>query len=86
MNDHQQQRREAAEWRQAVRAAARDLTPVQRAALAREIVGGLYDSVKFDNPEGGGIDGRDGPERDGLGTLVAAAEDHYHAMLRRVHG
>lgn len=47
-----------------------------RAMLVVECVRGVYDAVKFDNPEGGGLDGRDGPERNGLGRLCDAAIRH----------
>lgn len=35
--------------------------PVSRAELARTLVKKVYDFVKFNRPEGEGLDGRDGP-------------------------
>ncbi|RWR23145.1 hypothetical protein D8Y24_07245 [Agrococcus lahaulensis] len=66
-----------------MRFAGGTLTPLERADLLRELIGGVYDAVRFDSREGGGLDGHDGPERDALGKIVGAAEDHYHAELKR---
>ena len=56
-----------------IRQLAAQLDMRGRAMLAVECVRGIYDAVKFDNPEGEGLDGRDGPERRGLGRLCDAA-------------
>lgn len=59
--------------------------PVTRAEIARDLVKAIYDFVKFHRSEGGGLDGRDGPERQSLADLVDAAEDHYTRMLEEKH-
>lgn len=57
-------------------------SPAQRAALLVELTRAVYDYVKFREPEGGGLDGREGFERAGLGRVVDAAEYHL-AVVRR---
>ena len=54
--------------------------PVARAELARTLVKKVHDFVKFNRPEGEGLDGRDGPDRQSLAKIVDAAEDHYIEM------
>lgn len=61
-------------------------SPEARAELLRDLIRDVYDFVKFDRPEGGGLDGRNGPERESLGLIVDAAEDHYFNMLKLKHG
>ena len=59
---------------EALKQALADTTPVERAALVEGCVQAVYDHVKFDSPEGGGLDGRAGPERSGLADIVDAAK------------
>lgn len=59
--------------------------PLARADIARFLVKTVYDFVKFNRPEGEGLDGRDGPERRSLANIVDAAEDHYSEMLAEKH-
>ncbi|MCC8368213.1 hypothetical protein J8V57_18535 [Xenorhabdus sp. PB61.4] len=59
--------------------------PVARAEIARFLVKTVYNFVKFDRPEGGGFDGRDGIERQSLAKIVDAAEYHYSAMIKEKH-
>lgn len=59
--------------------------PIARAELTRFLVKTVYDFVKFNRPEGEGLDGRDGPERRSLADIVDAAEDHFSAMLEEKH-
>ncbi|EJB9092710.1 hypothetical protein ACE2PP_000683 [Salmonella enterica] len=59
--------------------------PVARAELTRFLVKTVYDFVKFNRPEGEGLDGRDGPERQSLADIVDAAENHFYAMLEEKH-
>lgn len=58
-------------------------TATERAALLDELVRQVYDFVKREVDEGIGLDGHDGPERHGLGTVTSAAIDHRDATLRR---
>ncbi|EDM1757565.1 hypothetical protein AH553_20745 [Salmonella enterica subsp. diarizonae] len=58
---------------------------IARAEIARDLVKEIYNFVKFNRPEGGGLDGRDGVERNGLATIVDAAEEHYFKMLEQKH-
>lgn len=62
---------------------AATLTPTERADLLYRLVDAIYNAVKYDNPEGGGLDGRDGPERVGLATVCDAALEHQDATHRR---
>ncbi|EDV0264107.1 hypothetical protein YM80_004817 [Salmonella enterica subsp. salamae] len=57
--------------------------PVARAELTRSLVKTIYDFVKFNRPEGEGLDGRDGPERQSLAKVLDAAEDHYIEMCKK---
>lgn len=56
-------------------------TAVARADITRSLVKQIYDFVKFNRPEGQGLDGMTGPERESLGQVLDAAENHYFAML-----
>jgi len=47
-----------------------------RAELAEFFVETIYKFVKFNRSEGEGLDGRDGPERQGLGEVLDAAKNH----------
>ncbi|EAW8154072.1 hypothetical protein HX30_24140 [Salmonella enterica] len=58
---------------------------IARAEIARDLIKEIYNFVKFNRPEGGGLDGRDGVERNGLATIVDAAEEHYFKMLEQKH-
>lgn len=51
-------------------------TPMERAELLDELARTVYDHVKFRAPEGGGIDLRDGPEREALADVVNATSAH----------
>ncbi|MBN7122860.1 hypothetical protein BSU01_14240 [Erwinia billingiae] len=55
---------------------------VARAETIRSLVKQVYDFVKFNRPEGQGLDGMTGPERESLGKIVDAAENHYFNMLK----
>ncbi|MEA3773432.1 hypothetical protein VBK73_22850 [Enterobacter hormaechei] len=59
--------------------------PVKRAEVVRELVKEVYNFVKFNRPEGEGLDGRDGPERQSLAKIVDATENHYYEMLEQKH-
>lgn len=58
---------------------------IERAEIARLLVKQIYNFVKFNRPEGEGLDGRDGPERQSLAKIVDAAENHYYKMLEIKH-
>lgn len=66
-----------------MRELAARLSPERRADLLLEVTQGIYNAVKFDSPEGGGLDGRDGPERMSLAAVVDAAQDHHHETYQR---
>lgn len=51
-----------------------------RAALLEQIVREFYNYVKFEQPEGEGLDLRDGPERQSLAKVLDAAIDHSYRM------
>lgn len=75
----------AAQWgtlAQQARELARHSTALDAAEGVRQIVDEVYQSTKFDRPGGGGLDGKDGPERESLARVRDAADDHYHAMRR----
>lgn len=55
-------------------------TPLQRAAILEDLTQTVYDHVKFHAPEGGGLDGRSGPERQALAAVLDAVKDHRHAI------
>lgn len=75
MSYNEEQREIAAHGTQMRETAAR-LTPERRADLLLAVTQGIYEAVKLDNPEGGGLDGRDGPERMSLAAVVDAAQAH----------
>ncbi|EHL7495970.1 hypothetical protein KEH97_004723 [Salmonella enterica] len=58
---------------------------IARAEITRDLIKEIYNFVKFNRPEGGGLDGRDGVERNGLAKIVDAAEEHYFEMLEKKH-
>lgn len=68
----------------ALRSALDDTTALERAALLQGCVQIVYDHVKFGSPEGGGLDGRDGPERTGLAEILDAAKNYLDHLNR--HG
>ena len=51
-------------------------TAKERADLLVEVIQTVYDDVKFRHPEGEGLDGRDGPQRRGIGVILDAAKDY----------
>lgn len=63
-----------------VAAALPGSTPLERAELAAALMRAVYDHVKFRQPEGQGLDGREGPERRALAAVVDAAETHLAAV------
>ena len=65
-----------------VRRVAASLDRQQRARLVYDIVRAVYDEVRFADPEGGGLDGRDGPERTGLATISDAARRHLTTITQ----
>lgn len=79
----QQQQRDIAAHGAEMRSIAARLTPERRADLLLEVTQGIYSAVKLDNPEGGGLDGRDGLERMSLAAVVDAAQDHHHETYQR---
>lgn len=54
---------------------------VERAKLTESMVRTVYDFVKFQRPEGEGLDGRDGNERQSLAKVVDEAIEHKSRML-----
>lgn len=62
---------------------ASQLTPHGRADLLLDVTEAIYNAVKHDHPEGGGLDGRDGPERQSLGRIVDAAWEHHDETFQR---
>lgn len=60
-----------------VRALAAQSTEIETAEGLREVIHELYDMTKFDRPGGEGLDGKDGPERRGIGYILDMAEDYY---------
>jgi len=65
-----------------LRAALNGSTSEQRAEILLQVVRATYEHVKFHDPEGFGLDGRDGPERLSLGGIVDLALKHSEADLR----
>ncbi|EPM0074674.1 hypothetical protein NO938_005389, partial [Citrobacter freundii] len=55
-------------------------SPEARAELVRALVKKVYDFVKFERPEGEGLDGRDGYERQSLAKILDAVEDHCYRI------
>ncbi|WP_261641001.1 hypothetical protein [Erwinia mallotivora] len=49
-----------------------------RAELIEYCVETIYKFVKFERPEGEGLDGRDGPERQAIAKLVDAAKNYKY--------
>ncbi|MGW5165430.1 hypothetical protein ACWEOD_10130 [Micrococcus luteus] len=60
-----------------MRALAAQSTEIETAEGLREVIHELYDMTKFDRPGGEGLDGKDGPERRGIGYILDMAEDYY---------
>lgn len=81
--NYEQQRQAMIEHGAQMREVAARLTPERRADLLLEVVQGIYHAVKLDNPEGGGLDGRDGPERMSLAAVADAAQEHHHTTYQR---
>lgn len=81
-SDHAEIRKHGRE----LRTYAATLTPLRRAELLLAVVEGIYDSVKLDNPEGYGPDGRDGPERNALSVVVGAAKEYRYSTYGRIVG
>lgn len=49
------------------------LTILQRAELLQDLVNAFYEGSKFDYPGGEGLNGKNGPEREGIGEILNAA-------------
>lgn len=49
---------------------------LERALILEDVVRTVYEYVKFESPEGLGLDGNDGPERSSIGVVLAEATDH----------
>lgn len=60
-------------------------TAKERADLLVEVAQLIYDDVKFRHPEGEGLDGRDGPQREGIGVVLGAAKDYQLMVWRGFH-
>lgn len=56
-------------------------SPQGRANLIEHCVETIYKFVKFERPEGEGLDGRDGPERQAIAELVDAAKNYKFDVL-----
>lgn len=75
--------------RQAITAAVnrylqdRVTTEQERARVLLDIARIFYDFTKFAAPGGVGLDGRDGPERTGIGEIVESADRHWMAAALR---
>ena len=67
----------------AVKAALQNTTPRQRADLLDALVQAVYDHVKFEAQGGGGLDGRDGPEREALAKVLKESRSHQIVMQGR---
>ena len=81
--DREQTLRTIADRGLQMRELAATITPERRADLLLEVTQAIYNAVKLDNPEGGGLDGRDGPERTSLAAVIDAAQDHHHETYQR---
>ncbi|BFU62801.1 hypothetical protein THUN1656_15760 [Rodentibacter abscessus] len=58
---------------------------IKRAELIRFILRDcIYDFVKYERPEGMGLDGHNGPERQALAKVVDATEDYYFDTVERI--
>ena len=66
-----------------IRAYAATLNAKERAQYLDEVITAIYDSVKVDNPEGDGLDGRWGPQREGIGKVLDKAKDWEEEVLKR---
>lgn len=69
-----------------VREHAASLDAQGRAQLLEDLTRAVYEAVKFDHPEGGGFDGRDGPERTALARVLDAAIEHHSQQSARMVG
>lgn len=58
-------------------------TPKFRAEFVEYFARTVYNFVKLERPEGEGLDGRDGQERQGLAKVLDAAIDHKFNMLEK---
>lgn len=65
-----------------LRQAPEGRTAKERADLLVEVIQAVYDDVKFRHPEGEGLDGRDGPQRAGIGVILGAAKDYQLKVWR----
>ena len=68
-----------------LRQAPEGRTAKERANLLVEVAQLIYDDVKFRHPEGEGLDGRDGPQRAGIGVVLGAAKDYQLKVLQGFH-
>lgn len=68
-----------------LRQAPEGRTAKERADLLVEVIQAVYDDVKFRHPEGEGLDGRDGPQREGIGVVLGAAKDYQLMVWRGFH-
>jgi len=68
-----------------LRQAPEGRTAKERADLLVEVIQVVYDDVKFRHPEGEGLDGRDGPQRAGIGVILDAAKDYQVEAWRMSH-
>lgn len=68
-----------------LRQAPEGRTAKERADLLVEVIQAVYDDVKFRHPEGEGLDGRDGPQRVGIGVILDAAKDYQVEAWRMSH-
>ena len=59
-------------------------TEMETAAGLREVLHQVVQAMKGVRPGGEGLDGHDGPERQGIEAISDAAENHYFDTLRRV--
>lgn len=81
--DREQTMRTITDRGKQMRELAAGFSPERRADLLLEVTQAIYNAVKLDNPEGGGLDGRDGPERMSLAAVVDAAQDHHHETYQQ---
>lgn len=59
---------------------------VDRARILYDVVQEAYDRAKFEFPGGGGLDGREGTERDEIGEVLEKAIDHRDKAVWRRNG
>lgn len=69
-----------------VREHAATLDAQGRAELLEDLTRSVYEAVKFDHPEGGGFDGRDGQERAALARVLDEAIEHHGKQSARMVG